>query len=201
VSLPSLDGAADVQGTLVEHEFELVSRIRSGDIAAFETLYEQSAPGLLGFAYAQLRSRELAEEFVQELFLNLWRHRQKWVLTRSLTAYLFGALRNRIASYRRTTAALHELRQTTDDAALVLHEIPGLERTDDRVREDDLLRALDRAVAALPPRCRETFLLVRQQRLSYAETAAIMGISVKAVEMNMVRAFAALREQLADWRE
>lgn len=182
----------------LEEERELVSRIRSGDAAAFERLYEQSAGGLLAFAHSQLRSREIAEELVQELFLNLWKYRAKWVLTRSLKAYLYGALRNRISSYRRTLAARHELGQRTADAEADLAALPSASRTDDLVHEAELREAIEQAVAALPRRCRETFELVRRRHLSYAEAAEVMGISVKAVEMNIVRAFAALRRELAD---
>ena len=182
----------------LEQERELVSLIRSGDAAAFERLYEEHASGLLAFAYSQLRSREIAEELVQELFLNLWKYREKWILTRSLKAYLFGALRNRISSYRRTMAARHEMRQRNADPEADLAELPSAGRTDDLVHEAELREAIERAVAGLPRRCRETFVLVRQQHLSYAEAAEVMGVSVKAIEMNIVRAFAALRRELAD---
>lgn len=198
MTIPLVDGDATAN-TPFEHEQELVARIRSGDVAAFRMLYDEYAQGLLGFALSQLRSRELAEEVVQELFLSLWKYRQNWVLTRALKPYLFGALRNRITSYRRTMAARHELRQSMDDPVREIALHPGSAATDDLVREADLLLALERAVAALPRRCRETFLLVRQQQLSYAEAASVLGVSVKAVEMNMVRAFQALRKHLADW--
>ena len=201
---PSPAASAIAQSALMEqeheHERELVSRVRMGDVAAFERLYKETVTGLVTFAYSQLRSREIAEELVQELFLNLWKYRAKWVLNRSLKAYLFGALRNRITSYRRTMGARHELQQPATEAADTLAGIPGASRTDDLVRETELIEAIDRAVAALPRRCRETFMLVRQQHLSYADAAEVMGISVKAVEMNIVRAFAALRRELADWR-
>jgi RNA polymerase sigma-70 factor, ECF subfamily len=195
--------SAITQGAWMEHEQEreLVSRIRAGDAAAFERLYEEFAPGLLSFAYSQVRSREISEELVQELFLNLWKYRQKWVLSRSLSAYLFGALRNRIYSYRRTMAGRDELSRPASDEETGIASLPSASRTDDLVREEELVRAIDRAVASLPRRCRETFVLVRQQHLSYVEAAEVLGVSVKAVEMNIVRAFAALRRELADWRE
>ncbi|HET7551335.1 MAG TPA: sigma-70 family RNA polymerase sigma factor [Gemmatimonadaceae bacterium] len=200
MAISLLDGAGAVQGVSMEHEQKLVSRIRSGDVAAFEIVYQEFAPRLLQFGLTQLRSRELAEELVQELFLNVWRHRADWVLTRSLNSYLFSALRNGITSYRRTTASRHELRQADDDTSGNIANFASAGRADDLLDETELLQAIDRAVAALPRRCRETFLLVRQQQLSYAEAAELMGVSVKAVEMNMVRAFAGLRKQLADWQ-
>jgi RNA polymerase sigma-70 factor (ECF subfamily) len=199
MALPLRDSSIVAQSASMDPERELVARIRAGDVAAFRELYDELAPGLLRFALTQLHSRELAEELVQDLFLNVWKYRQGWVPTRSLKAYLFGALRNGISSYRRTRASRHELRQTTDDTSMALDALPCALRADDRLNEADLMDALDRAVDALPRRCRETFLLVRQQQLSYLEAADVLGVSVKAVEMNMVRAFAALRQQLADW--
>ena len=183
------------------HEQDLVARIRDGDIAAFEELYREFAGALLAFAYRQVRSREVAEELVQELFLGLWKYRQKWVLSRSLAPYLYGALRNRIHGYRRTLSGREEMLRGSSRDEGGLDTLPSAEHTDDRVREGELRDAIDRAVASLPPRCRETFVLVRQQRLSYMEAAEVMGVSVKAIEMNIVRAFAALRRDLAGWRD
>lgn len=148
-----------------------------------------------------MRSRETAEELVQELFLSLWRHRHKWQLSRSLRSYLFGALRNHIVSYRRSRQAVNarNLAEEYSDSGLDL--LPSRDGSDDRARESELREAIHRAINALSPRCRETFLLVRQQNLSYAEAAEVLGISNKAVEMNMLRALASLRKQLAPWRE
>ena len=199
MALPLRDSSIVVQSASMDPEQQLVARIRSGDVAAFRELYEELAPGLLRFALTQLHSYELSEELVQDLFLNIWKYRQGWAPTRSLKAYLFGALRNSIASYRRTRASRHELRQATADASTNLDALPGTMSADDRINEADLMDALDRAIDALPRRCRETFLLVRQQQLSYLEASEVLGVSVKAVEMNMVRAFAALRQHLSDW--
>ena len=187
----------------MEHELEseLVARIRKGDVAAFERLYSEFAPGLLAYAQSHVRHGAVAEELVQELFLGLWRHRAGWMLTRSLSAYLFGALRNRVTSHRRTLAGRDELARPAGEGEEDIAALQSSARTDDLVREAELQAAINRAVASLPPRCREAFVLVRQQHLSYAEAADVMGVSVKAVEMNIVRAFAALRRELADWRD
>lgn len=190
----------ELRDTSRTQDTALVERIRLGDVAAFRELYDAHAPSLLGFALAQLRSRELAEEVVQELFLKLWRHRTKWVLVRrSAKAYLFSALRNGIASHRRSLRALPRRGETIEASATLLQSLPSSESAADHLEEVELLRVLGAAVASLPPRCRETFLLVRRQGLSHAEAADVLGVSVKAVEMNMVRALAALRIELADW--
>lgn len=176
---------------------EIVSRIGAGDVDAFEALHRRYASPMIRFAYSQLRSAEGAEDVVQEVFLALWRHRERWVLSGTVQAYLFGALRNRIVSHRRKQLARGGRLQRVGEEAVVA--LPSASRADDRVVEAELVQAIERAIDGLTPRCREAFLLVRQQHLSYAEAAEVMGVSVKAVEMSMVRALAALRKQLADW--
>jgi RNA polymerase sigma-70 factor, ECF subfamily len=60
--------------------------------------------------------------------------------------------------------------------------------------------AVRRAVDALPPRCREIFLLSREDGLSYSGIATTLGISIKTVETQMGRALKALRSALGDLR-
>ena len=55
------------------------------------------------------------------------------------------------------------------------------------------------AVERLAPRCRETFVLVRQHGLTYAQAAEVMGTSEHTVKIQMQRALAALRRHLAAW--
>ena len=64
----------------------------------------------------------------------------------------------------------------------------------------ELNTVLADAIARLPPRCREVFLLVREQRLSYAEVAELLKITPKTVEIHMNHALGALRRRLAEWR-
>src|SRR5687767_9394897 len=79
-------------------EREQVSRTREGDSTAFEEIFREYAPGLVGFAAATLHSREPAEEIVQEIFLSIWANRTSWRVDNSLTSYLYQAVRRRIAN-------------------------------------------------------------------------------------------------------
>jgi RNA polymerase sigma-19 factor, ECF subfamily len=175
-----------------DRDAEWVAAVRAGDRAAFEAMFDAYAEPLLAFAYARLRSRETAEEIIQDLFLGLWARRAEWVVTRSLKTYLYQAVHNRVLNHRR------DVRSPVD---VPLDAIAAPESTDDSVRHADLRRAVDQAVAALPERNRTVFLLVRQQHLSYREVADILGISQKTVESHMLRAFHALRVSLAEWSD
>ena len=63
----------------------------------------------------------------------------------------------------------------------------------------ELAAAVAQAIADLPPRTREVFVMSRERNLRYSEIAEALGVSVKAVEANMSRALRMLRESLAQW--
>jgi RNA polymerase sigma-70 factor (ECF subfamily) len=79
-------------------------------------------------------------------------------------------------------------------------EVETADPSDDRFRDAEIGAALAHALALLPERPRQVFLLSRRQGLSYAEIAEVLGIAVKTVEMHMGRALAQLRVSLQEWR-
>jgi RNA polymerase sigma-70 factor (ECF subfamily) len=171
------------------HGSEWLERVRSGDEAAFEALFRAFAPGLCALATRYVASRAVAEELVQDLFLDLWTRRTHLVVDRSVASYLQTAMRHRALNHLR-----HERR--------VVAPLPDGERVDEpdatAPGESELLDALELqdAIEHLPARCRLIFTLSRQQDMSYGEIAASLGLSIKTVETQMGRALRALRERL-----
>jgi RNA polymerase sigma-70 factor (ECF subfamily) len=170
---------------------DLVERISRGDESAFEALFREHYTVLVRFAEGLVRSREGAEDAVQDVLLNVWRNRETFRVEDSVRAYLFRAVRNR---------ALNQLRNERvrrDAGPRLAGESGSAPRGDVELAERDIDRAVREAVNALPPRCREVFELSRGQGLRYAEIATVLGISVKTVETQMGRALKSLRERLA----
>ncbi len=176
----------------------LVARVQAGNMAAFEAIFDRYAAKLIAFAHTQLQSRELAEEVVQDLFFAIWRRRAEWRVERSLQTYLYQATRNQVIN--RMRAERVRRRVMVAGEADVIADVAAPDAADARLYEAELHRLLDQAVATLPPRNREVFTLVRGQGLTHVEVAEILGISVKAVEAHMARAFHALRLALARWQ-
>jgi RNA polymerase sigma-70 factor (ECF subfamily) len=170
-----------------------VEGIRAGDPAAFEALFHAEHAALCAFAYRYLKARDLAEEIVQEVFLFIWERRKTWDVRSSVRSYLFTAVRNAAVSYLR-----HErvVRRRERDA-LELFQIPSVHAD---LEEAEILAAVQRAVGRLPERCRLVFTLQREQGLTYAEVAEVLGISPKTVEVQMGRALKSLRKSLAHLR-
>jgi RNA polymerase sigma-70 factor, ECF subfamily len=170
----------------------LLERLRSGDEQAFESIFRTHFPALLAFAERMLRQRAVAEEIVQEVFLEIWKRRATLELTESFRAYLFRSTRNR---------CLNELRHDRVVRRTAPLHAPGVSEpvATGALEEAEIADALDHAMKMLPPRCREVFELSRDHGLKYAEIAATLGISVKTVEAQMGKALKLLRDQLAPW--
>lgn len=147
---------------------------------------------LCNFAYRFTRSRDAAEDVVQEVFTRLWQQREQFDV-RDPLPYLYQAVRNRLVTSRRHElvrerwqAGADHIGRDADDAA-------------SQVELADLHRAVARAVETLPERCRLIFTMSREQDLSYAEIARALDISVKTVETQMGRALKALRARVASY--
>jgi RNA polymerase sigma-70 factor (ECF subfamily) len=195
MSLPLTNPVSAAGGQELE-EPAFVSRIRAGDAAAFELLFRAHHPGLCAFATRLLDGgrRDIAEELVQEVFLYVWRHREGWEVRTSARSYLYSAVRHAALAQSR-----HErvVRRYTAETISLFDRPPR--RTDADLTAEESARMIAAAIARLPERCRMVFTLTRQQGLSYAEAADVMGISVKTVDVQMGRALKALRKQLGTY--
>ena len=172
----------------------VIARIRDGDERAFEELFRTHYSSLCHFAARYVRDDAVAEELVQDLFADLWARRRDWKVRDSVRAYLFASVRNRALNVRKRQVM--EIDWEEDEAAAevrALHSAPepadaGLDRADLRAR-------LDRALTALPERCRLVMHLRWREQMRHAEIAAVMGISVKGVENQLARGLMAIRQR------
>jgi len=180
---------------------EWIALVREGNHAAFEALVRQYSDRLCAFTYEITRDVEVTKELVQELFLWVWRHRDAWDVQVGLTSYLYRSARNRAVSFLRHDGLERRWREEIARAGVDALDRVEPSRSDDRANTAELSAAIERAIASLPPRCREVFTLNREHGLSYREVAETLEISVKTVEAHMGRALGVLRRHLADWVE
>jgi RNA polymerase sigma-70 factor (ECF subfamily) len=169
----------------------LAERIRRGDAQAFEMLFRAHAANLAAYAYRIVGSRAIAEEIVDDVFLNIWARRQMWHVKGAPEAYLFAAVQNKALSVRRRE---HVARAFVDRARTV-----GAGRVarpaDAAVLESETRAALAEAMMTLTPRMRAVFALRYDERLTFAEIGARLGIVAKTAEniagraVKRVRAF------------
>jgi RNA polymerase sigma-70 factor, ECF subfamily len=160
----------------------IAAGIRSGDLQAFEVLFRALHAPLCEVADSYVRSQDVAEEIVQDLFFALWLRRRDININESIRGYLFKAVRNRSLHHvRHATVVRRIAEQFSQDAIDATMSAPH-PRPDTIVEREEARQAIARAVQALPERSRLAFVLRWQYRMTHAEVAEAMGISVKGVE-------------------
>jgi RNA polymerase sigma-70 factor (ECF subfamily) len=169
---------------------DLTAALRRGDHGAFEAIFRTYYEGLVRFASRLVDSQAEAEELVQDVMLKVWEKREQLDAGDDLKAYLFRATRNHALNLIRRRKLEHEHQQSMPPGEPAV----APEESDDSAKtEQDMLAAID----ALPDKCREIFLMSRQDGLSYRAIAEALDLSVKTVETQMGRALKALRTALS----
>jgi len=170
-------------------ERELVARLKAGDPAAFEAVYDAYRPRLFTFLARLTRRRDVAEDLLHETWLRLVASATRLADDTSLAAWLFTVVRNLHASWCRHRA-LDETRIA--DAPAAWPAPRAGESPFEAAARSETEGRLERALARVSARDREVLLLVAGG-LSPAETAAALGIAPEALRKRLQRA----RERLA----
>ena len=173
-----------------EIELRLVARLKAGDTAAFEAIYEAYRPRLFSFLARLSRRRDVAEDLLEETWLRLVTRASELTDETRLGPWLFTVARNLFASWCRHRA-VDESRIL--DFALSWPGALPRESPFEQAARGETERRLETALARLPARDREVLLLVAGEDLSPAEAAAVLGLSPEAVRKRLQRA----RERLA----
>lgn len=183
-----------------DDEAALAARLRAGDERACEALYLAHHERLWRFAYGYVRSREIAEELVQEVFLALWRNRADCEPRTCVRAWLYGAVRNLALNHLRHERVASRLTPgTADDTS---HAWSAVVHSGDELvamggpppdaqalaEADELEAAVAAALAGLPERRRIAMTLRWKHDLSAAEIARVLGTTPESVRVLLTRA-------------
>ncbi len=171
-----------------------MDRYADGDDAAFSELYDMLAPRLFGYLLRQTRNNARAEDLVQQTFLQMHCARGKFIRGADVVPWAFAiARRLMIDGFRRSGREVSlELREEAGAPP----PVSGVMQQDDLVHSKQLAASIERELARLPAAHREAFQLVKQEGLSHAEAAQVLGTTVSAVKLRAHRTYQALREAL-----
>jgi RNA polymerase sigma-70 factor, ECF subfamily len=162
----------------------------------FRELFDAHAEALRRYARRFVRSRETAEDLVQEVFFRLWRGWEQVETGPGIRAYLYVATRSRALNHLAHERAEERAHGLAFPRGIVAEE-PALPPEADRnLDADEISRAIERVLGTMPPRQREVAALRLRHQLPTADIARRLGISPRTVEVHIARATKALREQL-----
>lgn len=164
------------------------------DKAGFESLFRSEFKGLCFFALQYTKDHDTAREITQEAFISLWEKRASIDLSKPVKTYLSTTVRNKCLNWLRDNKKFN--REILDIEGL-LSDKTYIQP--DRLVETEIRDKIARAIDGLPQKCREIFVLNRNENLKYQEIANRLNISVKTVETQMSKALQHMRDQLAEF--
>lgn len=171
---------------------ELMQAVCMGERSSYQILVKRHLKSISHYAYRLLGNQKDTEDITQEVFLRLWTNAQKWKSEKSkLTTWLHRIAHNLCIDYLRKHGRM-QTQDTFDEEAD--DSTPANEQSFEE--SSDAIKLLSEAISALPENQRSALSLCHYQGFSNKEAAAIMNISVKALESTIARAKRSLREQL-----
>ena len=170
--------------------------IKASNTEAFEVLFKAEFENVRFFISRYVHHSAEAEDLAQETFSALWNSREYLKESLSIKSYLFTIARNKSLNY------LKALRTRMTEKLDIEEVNLSLEALSDgyivsKIDAMDMQRIIDIAMEQLPQTTREIFLLNREEGLTYDEIASRLGLSVKQVEYNIVKALKHFRRKLS----
>ncbi|WP_375437573.1 RNA polymerase sigma-70 factor [uncultured Hymenobacter sp.] len=171
----------------------LLRALVENDRTAFAEIYERYWYRVFAVAYRKLKSREVAEELVQDLFAALWHKRAEQVI-QQLEYYLLAAINRRVIGYLRA----HQVRAAYADYCRH-YQLETSHETEHSLAATDLSEAFAKALLRLPEQSREVFRLSRLEHIPVRDIAERLNLSPKAVEYHLTKSLKLLRTYLRDF--
>ena len=169
--------------------------LNNGDRSAFRIIYSRYYQPLFIFAQ-KFVNEELAKDFVQDCFYELWRNRKKIQITTSLSAYLFTIIKNRCFKHLKKEQKKNE--SSNFGLRLKQKELQFFINSEKSILEFGIKDRIEKVVKCLPEKCCEIFKESRYNNLTNKEIAQKYGISIKSVEKHISKALLLFREEFKD---
>ncbi len=159
----------------------------------FDEFFKSHAKLLRNYVYYKFGDLEQAEDIVQDAFIKLWNNCSKVNLDKA-KSYVYTVATNLGISITRHQKVRFKYKDyITQRKTDTNHESPEFV-----MLEKEYMEKFKNAIAALPERQREVFLLNRIDKKTYREIAELSGVSVKAIEKLMHKALVALRKTIGN---
>ena len=174
-----------------DREHSLLILLQQGDETAFTELYHHYSARIYYNLLRLVRSEEVAEELLQDTFLKIWEKRATLDPEKSFQSFLYRIAGNLAVDFYRKAALDSKLR-----AHLLATSAETSEPAEQGVIRKETFDQLQEMISRLPAQRQRVFYLCRVEGKSYAEAAAIVGISTGTVKDHLVKAGRFLREGL-----
>ena len=173
-------------------EQELLEGVKNSDKSAFKEIYYKHQPILFRYVVYRVQNREIAEDITQETFVRIWNNRSRLDPSKSFFSLIAKVSNNLCYDHFR-----HQKVKTQHQKKL-----PGMYKKNPETEHElsELKEAIWNAVNEhLPDKCREIFLLSRNEKKTNQEIAELLNLSKRTVENQLYRALKILRKILKNY--
>ncbi len=175
----------------LKNEKKWLKKLSEGSELAFTRIFDHYRPRIYSVALKMLKSTDLAEEVVQEVFLKVWTKREEMAAINHFEGYLFMMARNHI--YDRFKKLANE---KAANRIFTEKRSTDVNNTDHPVIEGQYYELLQQTLSMLPPRQRQIYHLSREKGMSYKQIGRQLNISHLTVKKHMAEALGFIRRQL-----
>lgn len=177
----------------IKLEDQWVERLRLGDIAAFEWLYNSHKRPLLANLLKLLKCPQAAEDILQDVFVKVWENRMEINPNLSFGGYLYRIASNMVIDFYRKSSRSHAYRE------YLLHFTDiSYQHVDRLLEHKESKQLLESALNNLSPQTREVFQLCKVEGKSYQEVASLLHISTNTISTHLYRATKKIKLFLKD---
>ena len=163
------------------------------DAHAFKQFFELHYARFYRLAFHYVKSDDLSEEIVSDVFLKIWNNRKRLPEISNLDVYFFTSIKNQAFTYLK-----REARRVFLDAQSAKSLNLEYIEPENLLIAEDLAHAVEQAVSALPDKCQMIFRLIREDEMSYKDVAGLLDLSIKTVENQMTIAIKKLKCAIDD---
>ena len=153
------------------------------DEQAYKQLFHHFYPSLYQFALSLVKTGQVAEEVVSDVFIHVWQKRAGLVRIQNLKLYLFVSTRNTSLNYLRQKKRDILL---PDDYRVQLRSVYF--DPEQLLITAEMIKRIQQAIYQLPPRCQLIFKLIKEDGLKHKEVAELLNLSLKTIENQMTLA-------------
>ena len=171
---------------------ELIKLLKEGEMKAFDIIFKKYSKRLYGFVFRYIKQEVDTEEIVQEVFIKIWRSREKIDAYSSFESFLFTIAHN-------ATVNLLKKRATEQKYVEYIKSLQSIDETyelTDEIHYNELKQKFQGLLDELTPRQKEIFQLSRDEGLSNKEIANKLDISVQTVKNQLVTTLSFLKGNL-----
>jgi RNA polymerase sigma-70 factor (family 1) len=186
---------------IIYQEKELLLRLENGDQRAFALLMNVYKNNIYTTAIHVVKSAEVAEEVVQDVFMIIWKKRNELKTVDNFPAYLQGIARHTIYHALKNIIQQRERKlKGEQEEVLLFHQ-----DTEEWLNTKEFQLILQKAVERLPERQRQAFTLIKQEGCTRDEAAERLQISTETVKSNLdeavrkVRAYCLRYQKVLVW--